>query len=112
MRTYSKTQKYSIAHNFFNVDHNIGMLHFKMIVLMRGIQLNKNCSHLSYPFSQKLNIMKLLFFSPSEIFSPKPVLGACSYAVSNSGSHTYEQTQRNVHLVLIVAFQCLLVYIQ
>ena len=82
MRTYSKTQKYSIAHNFFNVDHNTGMLHFKMIVLMRGIQLNKNCSHLSYPFSQKLNIMKLLFSFPNEIFSPKPVFGSlfiCSF---------------------------------
>ena len=27
MRTYSKTQKYSIAHNFFSFDCNIGMLH-------------------------------------------------------------------------------------
>ena len=42
MRTCSKTQKYLIAHNFFNFDCNIGMLHLKMIVLMRGIQLNKN----------------------------------------------------------------------
>ena len=41
MRTCSKTQKYPIAHNF-NFDRNIGMLHLKMIVLMRGIQLNKN----------------------------------------------------------------------
>ena len=44
-----KTQKYSIAHNFFNFDRNIGMLHIKMIVLMRGIQLNKNFWNLSYP---------------------------------------------------------------
>ena len=49
MRTCSKTWKYLIAHNFFNFDHNIGMLHLKMIVLMRGIQLNKNFSHSSYP---------------------------------------------------------------
>ena len=42
MRTCNKTQKYSNAHNFFNFDHNIGMLHLKMIVLMRGIQMNKN----------------------------------------------------------------------
>ena len=41
MRTCNKTQKYSNAHNFFNFDCNIGMLHLKMIVLMRGIQLNK-----------------------------------------------------------------------
>ena len=49
MRTCSKTQKYSVAHNFFNVDRNIGMLHLKSIVLKRGIQLNKNFSHLTYP---------------------------------------------------------------
>ena len=49
MRTCSKTQKYSIGHNFFNFDHNIGMLQLKMIVLMRGIQLNKNFSHVTYP---------------------------------------------------------------
>ena len=40
MRTCNKTQKYSNAHNFFNFDSNIGMLHLKMVVLMRGIQLN------------------------------------------------------------------------
>ena len=49
MRTCSKSQKYSIAHNFFNFDHNIGMLHLKLIVLKRGIQLNKNILHLTYP---------------------------------------------------------------
>ena len=41
MRTCNKTQKYSNTHNFLNFDRNIGMLHLKMIVLMRGIQLNK-----------------------------------------------------------------------
>ena len=41
MRTCNKTQKYFIAHNFFNFNCNIGMLHLKMIVLIRGIQLNK-----------------------------------------------------------------------
>ena len=49
MRTCSKTQKYWIAHNFFNFDRNIGMLHLILIVLMRGIQLKKNFSNLSYP---------------------------------------------------------------
>ena len=49
MRTCSKTQKYWIAHNFFNFDHNIGMLHIILIVLMRGIQQKKNFSNLSYP---------------------------------------------------------------
>ena len=49
MRTCSKTQKYSIAHNFFNFDRNIGMLHLISIVLMRGIQLKKNFSNWSYP---------------------------------------------------------------
>ena len=49
MRTCSKPQKYSIAHNFFNFDHNIGMLHLKLIVLKRGIQLNKNFPYLTYP---------------------------------------------------------------
>ena len=55
---------------------------------------------------------KLLFSFPSEIFSLKPVFGACLYTVSNSGSlYTYNQTQRKVNLVLVVAFQCLLIYV-
>ena len=49
MRTCSKTQEYWIAHNFFNFDRNIGMLHLVSIVLMRGIQVKKNFSNLSYP---------------------------------------------------------------
>ena len=49
MRTCSKTQKYWTAHNFFNFDSNIGMLHLVSIVLMRGIQVKKNFSNLSYP---------------------------------------------------------------
>ena len=44
-----KLWKYEITHNFFNIDHNIGMLHLKMILLMKGIQLNKNFSNLSNP---------------------------------------------------------------
>ena len=57
-----------------------------------------------------LNIMKLFFSLPSEIFCMKPFFGACLYAVSHSGSlHTYKQTQKKVHLDLIVAFQCLLI---
>ena len=48
IRTTSKIQKYSIAHNFFKFDHNIDMLHLKMIMLIRGIQLNKNFWNLSY----------------------------------------------------------------
>ena len=47
---------------------------------------------------------------PCEIFCFKPVFGACSHAVSHSGLlHSYEQTQKKVHLDLIVAFLCLLV---
>ena len=45
MRTCSKTQKYWIAHNCFNFDRNIGMLHLVSIVLMRGIQVKKNFSN-------------------------------------------------------------------
>ena len=30
-------------------DRTIGMLHLKLIILKRGIQLNKNFSHLTYP---------------------------------------------------------------
>ena len=62
-----KLQKYWITHNFFNFDHNIGMLHLKMIVLMRWIQLNKNFTNLSYPVltttqnEKKLHIFQ--FFS-------------------------------------------------
>ena len=51
--TINKIQKYSIAHNFLN---NIGMLHLKIISLMRGIQLNKNFVkfelHSSHNFSK------------------------------------------------------------
>ena len=49
MRICSKTQKYWIAHNFFNFDRKIGMLHLVLIVLMRGIQVKKNFSNWSYP---------------------------------------------------------------
>ena len=44
-----KLQKYWFTHNFFNFDCNTGMLQLKMMVLMRGIQLNKNFSNLSNP---------------------------------------------------------------
>ena len=52
-----------------------------------------------------------LFLSlPCEIFCFKPVFGTCLYAFSHSVSlHTYEQTQKGLHLDLIVAFLCLLV---
>ena len=40
MRTCSKTQKYWIAHNFFNFDRNIGLLH---------LVSKKNFSNWSYP---------------------------------------------------------------
>ena len=49
MKDTVKLQKYWITHNFFNFDRNIGMLPLKMIVLKRGIQLNKNFSNLSNP---------------------------------------------------------------
>ena len=49
MRTCSKTQKYWIAHNFFNFDCNIGMSHLISIMFMRGIQVEKNFSNLNYP---------------------------------------------------------------
>ena len=38
-----------ITHNFFNFDRNIGMLHLKTIVLMKGIHQNENISNLSNP---------------------------------------------------------------
>ena len=67
-RTCSKTQKYLIAHNFFNFDLNIGMLHLKMIILMRGIQLNKNFLHLSYPVLATIqNDEKLHIFDSNSV---------------------------------------------
>ena len=49
-------------------------------------------------------------------FCFKPVFGACLYAVFHSGSlHLYKQTQKKVHLVLIVPFSvsaCMCVVIQ
>ena len=66
MRTCSKTQKYSIAHNFFSFDRSIGMLHLVSIVLMRGIQLKKNFSNWSYPvLTTTQNDEKLHIFSAS-----------------------------------------------
>ena len=35
--------------NFFNFNHNIGMLHVKILILISGIELNNNFSNLSYP---------------------------------------------------------------
>ena len=50
--------------------------------------------------------MKLSLSLPCEIFCLKPVFGAYSYAVSHSGSlHTYKQTQKRVHLDLVVAYE-------
>ena len=68
MRTCNKTQKYSIAHNFFNFDRNIGMLHLKMIILIRGIQLNKNFWNLSYPvLTTTQNDKKLHIFDSNSL---------------------------------------------
>ena len=69
MRTCSKTQKYLIAHNFFNFDHNIGMLHLKMIVLMRESQLNKNFGNLSYPLLTTIQNDEKLHIFDSNSFS-------------------------------------------
>ena len=49
MRTCSKTQKYSIAYNFFTLYIVHCTLYLKSIVLKRGIQLNKNFPYLTYP---------------------------------------------------------------
>ena len=59
MRTCSKTQKYWIAHNLFNFDCNIGMLHLISIILMRGIQLKKN---------KELHILCWLWYNINCIF--------------------------------------------
>ena len=73
-----------------------------MITRVQGPQFLKGQS---IGFYQKLNIMKLSLSLPCEIFCFKPVFGACLYAVSHSGSlHTCKQTQKRVHLDLIVAF--------
>ena len=48
-----KTQKHLIAHNFFNFDYNIGMLHLKILVLKRGIQLSEEFSKFQLPSSHK-----------------------------------------------------------
>ena len=51
MRTCSKTQKYWIAHNFFNFDRNIGVLHLILIVLMKEIPVRKNFFKFELPSS-------------------------------------------------------------
>ena len=54
--------------NFFNFDHNIGMLHFKTIVLKRGIQLDKNFLNLSNPvLTTTQNDKKLHIFDSSSL---------------------------------------------
>ena len=68
MRTCSKTKKYWIAHNFFNFDRNIGMLFLILIVLMRGMQLKKNFSNLSYPVvTTTQNVDKLHIFDSNSL---------------------------------------------
>ena len=68
MRTCNKTQKYLIAHNFLNFDSNIGMLNLKMIVLMRGIQLNMYFCNLSYPvLTTTQNDKKLHIFDSNSL---------------------------------------------
>ena len=68
MRTCNKTQKYLIAYNFFNFDRNIGMLYLKIILLKRGIQLNKNFWSLSYPvLTTTQNDKKLHIFDSNSL---------------------------------------------
>ena len=56
MKACSITQKLLIAHNFFNCNCNIGMLHLKILVLMRGIKLNKNPVLTTTQNDEKLHI--------------------------------------------------------
>ena len=97
MRTSNKTQKYSIAHNFLNFDHNIGMLRLKMIVLMRGIQLNKNFWNLSYPVLKTTqNDEKLHIFDSNSL---------CSKTQKYSIAHNFFNFDHNIgmlHLKMIV----------
>ena len=52
MRTCSKTHRnIGLAHNFFNFDRNIGMLHLILIVLMRGIQVKEEFFKFELPSS-------------------------------------------------------------
>ena len=68
MRTCSKTPKILDYSNFFNFDHNTGMLHLKMIVFKRGIQLNKNFSNLSNPvLTTTQNEKKLHIFDSNSL---------------------------------------------
>ena len=67
---FSKTQKYWIAHNFFNSDHNMGILDLISIVLMsRSPTGEEFFSNLSYPIlttvqnDEKLHIFWFHFFS-------------------------------------------------
>ena len=63
-------------------------------------------------FTSKTEHYEALSLSlPCEIFCFKCVFGACLYVVSHSGSlHSYKQTQKRVHLDLILAFPCLLIF--
>ena len=49
MNTSSITPKSLNAHNFFNLDCNIGRLHLKIFISISGIQLNKNFCNSNYP---------------------------------------------------------------
>ena len=64
-----------IAHNFFDFDHNIGILYLKTIVLMRLIELTKNFlkEFLSYPVltttqnDEKWHIFKVEILKHTEV---------------------------------------------
>ena len=92
-----KLQKYWITHNFFNFDHNIGMLHLKTIVLMRWIQLNKNFCNISYPSTNKckrcdtmlisilVDFMLLLQLQRSPLLGKKPTVSLSGSSEAKSG---------------------------
>ena len=112
MRTCSKTQKYSIAHNFFSFDHNIGMLHVVSIVLMRGIQLKKNFSNWELPSSHNyskwweiicmLHLKILIFMSEIQLNNNFSNL---SYPVLRKNFISYGGLWYNINCILEILQQ-------
>ena len=68
MITCTKNQKYWITLNFFNFDRNIGMWALILIVLIRGIQMKKDFSNLSYPvLTTTQNVKKSHIFDSNSL---------------------------------------------
>ena len=87
-KTFQNTRKWDKSIDFSEYYHIA-----KHITLVPKGTATSYFGEESIELSQKLNIIKLSFSIPSEIFCMKPVFGTFLWAATHSGSlHSYEQT--------------------